>query len=62
MTLELMTELIPGAGPPLTTIPKHLRVSTDVISRTHRRANLYSRHERLALEREEASTFEKTGK
>jgi hypothetical protein len=22
MTLELMTELMPGAGPPLTTIPK----------------------------------------
>jgi hypothetical protein len=45
-----MTELIPGAGPPLTTIPKHLRVSADVISRTHKRANLYFRHWRLILE------------
>lgn len=29
MTLELITELMPGAGPPLTTIPKHLREESD---------------------------------
>ena len=39
MTLELMTELMPGAGPPLTTIPKHFRVSIDVMSFTHESAS-----------------------